>query len=208
MKLRILFALVLCLCLCVQKTLSQEDDVAKIEKENEVDLDAKVSKTKFYVLGDFITVASPANGEALTGLGVTFQVQFGLNNDFALNASVRQSFAFGGSGIITSFDGRLTYALTGKLIGVDKVAGLNGSKIVRVKDHDLSGFRLQLIASQYYFNASTTTVPYSGMGASGYYEFTGSNRFNYIVGGRMDMIANSEYSTSPLSFFVGLGISI
>lgn len=189
-----------------QGSVAGSDDKPSLKENTEVQLDKKVIRTKVYVVGDYITVGSPAGGQALSGFGVSFQGQFALNNNYAINISARQSFSFAGSGIITSFDGRLTYAISGKLMGEDKSANINGLKVVEVQDHDLSGFRVQLIASQYYFNASTTTVPYNGMGLSGYYEWANDERYNYIAGARFDQISNSEFSTSPLSVFCGLGI--
>lgn len=182
------------------------EDSSESESKEVVVKDEK-SRVKLYLIGDYITVASPSGGDALSGIGMSFQGQFALTESYAVNVSVRQNFSFAGESIITSFDGRFTYALTGKLIGTDRVTKINGTKVADVKDYDLSGFRLQLIASQYYFNASTTTVPYNGMGLSAYYETTSKSRYNYIYGARFDQISNSGLSTSPLSVFAGVGFN-
>lgn len=184
----------------------ENNDNSDLAPEKDVTIKVKESKTKLYIIGDYITVGSPSGGAALSGIGVSFQGQFALNKNYAVNISARQNFSFAGTSIITSFDGRLTYALTGKLLGEDKETFINGVKVADAKDYDLSGFRLQLVASQYYFNASATTVPYNGLGISAYYEMTNKNRFNYIMGARFDSISNSSFTAAPLSVFFGVGI--
>ena len=90
-------------------------------------------------------------------------------------------------------------------MATDLQTTVDNSKITTVTDYDMSGFRAQLIRAQYYFNASATTIPYSGNGISLYYEHINSSRTSYVVGGRFDMISNTEYSATPMQIFVGVG---
>lgn len=177
-------------------------------KKNNKEVFVKEEKNRFriYLLTDYTTIASPAaDGVALTGVGFTVQGHAAFAERWGAGLSSWQSFSLTGASVITSFDGRLTYALTGKMISIDKQTMIDSIPVSNVTDYDTSGFRAQLIAVQYYFNASANTVPYHGFGISAFYEHATNNRISWVGGARYDMISNSSFSTTPIQFFLGIG---
>lgn len=194
--------------LFVQLSLAQDevkvDDAKRVEKE--VRVDQETHRMRLYFRTDFTNIPSPASdGTPLSAFGLTITGLYAFSDKIAAGFSAWQSFTLTGSSVITSFDGRLVYALTGKLTSTDEQTTIDNTRVISVKDYDTSGFRAELLAVQYYFNASANTVPYNGFGFGGYYEFVNQARTSFIVGGRYDMISNSDYSTSPMQFFVGVG---
>ena len=168
---------------------------------------SKPNKMRMYAIGDYMMIPSPGEGEDLTGFGISFMGQVAFSEKIALNFSARQTFSLGGSAIVTGMDGRLTYAITGKLLTEDSKIEVGDKDVVISKDTDVSGFRVQVLASQFFFNASSNTVPYNGFGVTGYYEMSFQNSLSIIGGARYDLIYNNEFTTTPISGFAGIGIS-
>jgi hypothetical protein len=164
------------------------------------------NKMRLFAISDFSFIQSPGNGDDLTSFGLSFMGRYAFHDQYAIGVSIRQSFSIGGTSVITSFEGSLTYALTGKLSVEDQNYNLAGKEVVSMKDLDTDGIRLTLSSVQYYFNASTNTVPYNGFGLGAYYEYSLANKDTIIAGGKYEYISNTTFSTSPLILFIGYGV--
>lgn len=175
--------------------------------EENIDTKKAESRVRFYVIGDYMTIPSPGTGEDLSGFGVAFQGQMAFREKMALGFGARQTFSFGGSAIVTGIDGRFTYAITGKLMTENMLVELGDKDVISIEDTNYSGFRAQFIASQFFFNATSNTVPYNGIGLASYYEWAIAGGMTIVTGARADTIYNNDFSTTPMSVFAGLGIS-
>jgi hypothetical protein len=173
-------------------------------KKSDLDVEDKIHKTRFYVAGDYMTIAPVAGSAALSGPGGTFQFVYAFNEKWGSGLELRQSFDTAGNTLLTTFSGRLTRALTGKLNKTERKIKLADLGVGQIQESNMGGWRFQGIITQYYFNGSLNTVPYAGMGISVFYEFPSVTELNYFTGFRYDRIGNAGKFVTPMSIFFGV----
>jgi hypothetical protein len=70
----------------------------------------------------------------------------------------------------------------------------------------LGGFRVDIHYAQYNYNSSSGSVPFSGIGLSGYYEYQTNKNTFFQSGLRYDQSSNATQLVTPISVFFGIGL--
>ena len=140
-------------------------------------------------------------GTSLSGPGLEFQLLYGLNQNWGLALAIKQlSFGSGGSASAVSF--RATYALIGRLNKETQKVYHNNKLMVESQSLESRCLCLQVLASQYFLNATQTTVPFTGFGFNLYYKMPTSYSFSLVPGVQYESVQNNS-TLSILSLFVG-----
>ncbi len=177
----------------------------KGEDEANLFSDEKMHKLKFLFSGSYLSVSSPTGG-SIAGPGGSVQFIYALSQKWGTGLELRQSFDTAGNTLLSSFSGRMTYAVTGSLRKHEKKLDLRDLGVGKIEQVDQGGFRIQGIISQYYFNGSLNTVPYAGMGISGFYDFATIKNHGFHVGISYERIANQGKFINPISLFGGFSL--
>lgn len=175
------------------------------EGEENLFSEEKTHKIKFLISLNYLSVSSPTGG-ALSGPGGSFQFVYALSEKWGGGMEIRQSFDTAGNTLLSSFSGRMTYALTGSLHKKEKKLNLRDLGVGKIEEVDRGGFRVQFLISQYYFNGSINTVPYAGMGLSAFYDFPTIKNHGFHIGLTIEQLGNSGVSISPISLYGGYSI--
>lgn len=179
-----------------QSYLNLKDNISE-KHENE--------SLKFMLSGAFLSVDNPETEENITSFGGGFQIIYALGNKFALGGGAGTIMSEAGAGAATILNWAFTYSLTGQIKSTKSTYSLNGRQIVSGSNSTAEGLRVQLLLSQYYFNATRNTVPYAGLGGQIYYDkYIKSFGVNGILGLRVDQLFNNETSLTPVSLVFGV----
>lgn len=179
-----------------QSYLNLKDNISE-KHENE--------SLKFMLTGAFLTVDNPETEENITSFGGNFQILYALSNKFALGGGAGTIMSEAGAGAATILNWAFTYSITGQIKSTKSSYSLNGRQILSGSNSTAEGLRVQLLLSQYYFNATRNTVPYAGLGGQIYYDkYIKSLGVNGIFGLRLDQLFNNETSLTPVSLVVGI----
>lgn len=194
MKLRYLLFLIFSFHALAQ----DEPDISVIQEES-------LDKFHQYLLLDAMTVTNAQTGIRLSGGGIGFQVLYGFHPKFGVGMGAKHIFDFAKSGgMATVLDFRFTWAVTGTLQKKHTTTDVGGPDVIKTEQIRMEGLRLQALGTQYLFNGTTTTVPFTGLGVSLYYELSLFG-FQWLAGGRLDRIVNDENKLYPVSGFIGIG---
>lgn len=126
------------------------------------------------------------------GLSLGFQLPIG--SRFSIDAMMQQAYSSQDSfaSLFTSLSVRSKFALTGSF---DKAATnyrAEGERLLKYQPRNQGGFRISLGVKQFYFNTTTATVPYSGLGMSLGYELPHFSSWAYTIGVDADRITNGD----------------
>jgi hypothetical protein len=177
------------------------------QNEKSLNYDLTQQRLRFIGIFDYATASNSETGESLGGMGFGAVLSYALSKKWALGVGAKQSFTpGGGQSITTSFDGRATYAVTGALYKEKKKASIDGVNVIDSLEKGLGGFRIDLHYSQYNYNTSSGSIPFSGIGLSGYYEYQTNKNIFYQSGLRYDQTSNATQVVTPISFFFGVGL--
>lgn len=149
---------------------------------------------------------SNTNGNSSSGPGVGLLFNYALSDRFGVGMGFRQ-ISIDQSGSASSINIRFTYAYRGFLSNSREKLQFNNEMVVESKSIESSCICLQILATQYYFNGSSNTVPFTGYGFGGYYKMPTKNKWSYIFGGLYESATNSETITS-MSFNFGIEFRI
>jgi len=174
---------------------SEEVDSSSIEEEK------KVERMRFFGVLDFASVKNPDSGKNESGIALGANLLYAYNSKWGFGGELA------GNSIYKNFDVNAVYALSGNLVREQKKVSINNKKVLNIKNFGSSGFRVQAIGSQYYFNSSTgKTLSYSGLGVGGYYEFITKKKWSLITGAKYKTLAGgSKSSFTFFSGYVGMG---
>lgn len=149
-------------------------------------------------------------GTVLTGAGIGASFMAALASDLALGAGVHEAFdpSSGFSGLFSELNVELQYAITGSLLPIRRTIKAAGTEIFTEENRDMSGVRLGLLLSQYFFNATPAVPTFTGLGGEVLYQFAGIDSFALSLGVRMDWIFNGKISLIPLRPFAKFGFRL
>ncbi len=168
----------------------------------EVDNDLTAKRVHLTVSPELVQVVGTSGaGGSFLGMGLGVGVLYGLTDRWGVSAGARQVFDTSGNFLFTDFDARLTMALTGSLVMQKRSVSVSEKNLYEYEESYRGGFRAQVSAARYLFTTSVAVVPYSGFGASAYYEFPTRTSLNYLAGVRADMaVGNSQTLLIPQLF--------
>lgn len=184
-----------------KKEAKKESDFQAERKELNQDID--LNKVTLLGIADYSS-ASASSGTTLTGPGFQFQFIYGVTPKWGVGLSARQSFDTGGSTLATNFSAHLTYSFNESLHRRNRKVTLGDLGVGSIQEYSKGGWRAQFIINQYYYNGTANTVPYSGMGASVYYEFPSRGSYSYVAGFRFDSAGNQGNTITVMFGYVGL----
>lgn len=160
---------------------------------------------KFIFNGSYFSVSNAELGTNLGGAGIAFQALYMLSNKFAIGGGAGTTMSQGGAGAATILNWAFTYSLTGALKSTKSEYSLNGKEILSGLNSISEGLRVQMVLSQYYFNATNNTIPYAGFGGAIYYDkyidYIGSNA---VLGLRVEQLYNNELTLTPITLMFGI----
>ena len=156
------------------------------------------------LVGTFFTVTNDELGTDLSGIGASFQGIYNLSSKFGVGGGAGTVMGEDGGGAATILNWAFTYAITGSLTSKSSEYRISGRKVVDASNSLSEGLRAQVLLSQYYFNGSSSTIPYAGVGAHVYYQkHIAITDSVMVVGLRFDQLFNNEVSLMPVT--VGIG---
>jgi hypothetical protein len=101
------------------------------------------------------------------------------------------------------FHAKAYYALTGQLSTFREKLSHGGDTIADIQSYQLEGWRVFGVVTQYYFNGTTSTVPFGGFGA-GVSRDLPYGKYTLSPFAQVEMASNGETDLLPIS----LGISL
>jgi hypothetical protein len=171
-----------------------------------VEKETKIKRIKVYGISELMSASNSTTQSTYSGYSLGVLGNYALTSNFAVGVGLQQSFqGFGQGASATIVDFRLTWSLTGKLLLEESKVKLEGYQAVSTSDVEQNGWRIQGIVSQYNFNGTNNSIPYSGVGVAGFYEFNTNKIKNVITGMKFESIVNGDTKITPISIFFGVG---
>lgn len=184
----------------------QADEIDPVTDLLIPDTRLEITRLKIFVSPEFLFVMG--NSRNAAGYGVGGGVSLGLSAKWAVAASMRQSFYFGGtiSPMFGQIDLRGVYALTGTVLKEQRRVTLGRQTVLTADSPRASSLQLHFSLAQYLFNADAAIVQLVGAGAGLVYEFPWSGDWNFQVGARIDAAINKQYFLLPIQVSFGMSM--
>lgn len=148
---------------------------------------------------------SVTNGNTLiTGTALAVGLYFARSEAMSIGPRFHQSYSAvdGWSTLYTALNFDFTWALTGSLKQVTTKHSLNGWEYMTFTQYNPGGIRARLSLDQYYYNTKKGSIPLSGFGVEGSYEFASSTDLSIEIGAGMDRISSPTATLTPMRIFL------
>jgi hypothetical protein len=167
--------------------------------------DVELQRLKIYFLPSYFyftattlstSKVNPTASQSSIVSGFSFGAgaNYALSNDWAIGGALREAYGSGGgfNTVFMALDVGLNYAITGSMMETRRTLRASGAPLVDTSTDSSHGFRLGFDLAQYFVNAPTTTLPFSGFGGSVGYEFAVRAPVSTEVGFRADRLSNGK----------------
>ncbi|MGK5085340.1 hypothetical protein WDW37_18800 [Bdellovibrionota bacterium FG-1] len=144
-------------------------------------------------------------GKHLTGLAPSVGFSHATSSWLSLGGNVR--FAFQPSSVVaiyTALELKAVLAITGTFIQNDRSIFLDEKEVFRGRDLNPGGLRLELNGTQFFFNSSSSIVPFTGFGGAAYYIFASQSSVNFLLGGKYEFLYSASMNLKPIQGFAGI----
>lgn len=148
---------------------------------------------------------SVENGNTLiTGSALAVGLYFARSEGMSIGPRFHQSYSAvdGWSTLYTALNFDFTWALTGSLKQVTTKHSLDGWEYMTFSQYNPGGFRARFSLEQYYFNTKKGSIPLSGFGIEGSYEFASSTDLSIEIGAGVDRISGPTAILTPFRVFL------
>lgn len=172
-----------------------EDGVSSGNVEQEVQPD----RLQLYVAPMYSLFSR--EGNTLNGLDINLGMNYALDDRLAIEGGAHQAFSFSGfSAMYSTLELGLSFAVWGSQIRHRRKVKVSGLEVATGVESTQSALIVGAMAKQYFFNGSSSVLPFSGLGISVLYRLPSTTTSNLGVGVSTDFIANG--SRAALAFKV------
>lgn len=147
-----------------------------------------------------------SKGKSFSGYGLEFAFDRALSKRWAASASVSQAYTlspqFGT--LFTALDVGLWYSLWGDFTRQRRLWRDRGAIVAEYVDRSPSGLRLGLGTQQFFFNAASGAIPFSGLSAKLLYDFGLDLSFDLAIGVEAAQLVNTKDSANATRCYLSI----
>ena len=149
-------------------------------------------------------------GKRFSTTGVGVGGSFALSSKWAVTGSTMQTVSPKDkyASLFTAFAVGSSYALTGRMLTKTVVASDGKQELLRYRERDAGGLRLNLALAQYFFNAGVGSLSYSGLSGALAYEMPLGDGYGVALGAGAEHLSNGQTLILPLRAFVRMWLSL